>query len=79
MQNSTVGDGIETLDQAIAFANLKAQAINLENWGSNDLGLETAGNANVTASGGIQTDVTSKKTDGNASERSVVPPPIFCK
>ena len=63
---STVGDGIETLDQASAFANLKAQAINLENLGSNDLGLETAGNANVTASGGIQTDVTSKNTDGDA-------------
>ena len=67
---TTVGDGIDgngdgVSDHATATANLKAEAINLENR-ANNLGLDAAGNANLSATGGLQTDVIASNTDGDA-------------
>ena len=67
---TTVGDGIDgngggDSDLASAKAKLKAEAINLENR-ANDQGLDAAGNATLSATGGLQTDVSAANTDGKA-------------
>ena len=67
---TTVGDGIDgngggDSDLASAKAKLKAEAINLENR-ANDKGLDAAGNATLSATGGLQTDVSAANTDGKA-------------
>ena len=67
---TTVGDGIDgngdgDSDLASAKAKLKAEAINLENR-ANDQGLDAAGNASLSATGGLQTDVSAANTDGKA-------------
>ena len=67
---TTVGDGVDgngdgNADFASATAKLKAEAINLENR-ANDQGLDAAGNANLSATGGLQTDVSATNTDGKA-------------
>ena len=59
------GNGDGNADFASATAKLKAEAINLENR-ANDQGLDAAGNANLRATGGLQTDVSATNTDGKA-------------